>query len=84
MQQPRLLLVIASVLLAGCGTTGPNWFRPGPASYQQAAAERFDPYPENEAGPKVEGSRPREYQKAIPEVDRSRWTSGQTVFRGGR
>jgi hypothetical protein len=76
------MAAVACLWIGGCGAPG-YWYRPGPAAYLQAQAERFDPYPENEPGPRVEGSRPRDYQKPIPEVDRARWTSGQTVFHAG-
>jgi len=60
--------------VAGCrGLAGPQLAGPGTAAYQQARAERFDPYPENEPGPAVVGARPMEYQHALPEVERARW-----------
>ncbi|MDZ7617255.1 MAG: hypothetical protein U1E05_09635 [Patescibacteria group bacterium] len=74
----RTIAVVSACLLlvgiqAGCrGLAPPNIGYPGTASDQQARAEKFDPYPENEAGPAVEGGRPREYTKPIPEVDRAR------------
>jgi hypothetical protein len=34
--------------------------------HQQARAEVFEPYPENDAGPAVVGGRPREYQDPRP------------------
>ena len=75
-----VVVLIAAGASSGCySVPGPDWHQPGTANYQRAVAERFDPYPENETGPAVVGVRPRDYQKAIPEVDRSRWTSGQTV-----
>ena len=71
----RSLLLAVAVLATG--TTGcssvsrPNWFHPGPALVQQSRAEQFDPYPENEPGPRIVGSRPREYQKPVPEALRA-------------
>jgi hypothetical protein len=57
--------------LAGCSTLErPNWFHPGPAQYQQAQAEQFDPYPENDTGPAIVGARPLSYDKPGPEVSR--------------
>jgi len=54
---------------AGCrSTTPPNWLHPGPAEYQQSQAQRFDPYPQNEPGPKIMGGRPLEYDKPPAEV----------------
>jgi len=69
--------IVAAVLvagLAGCGVERPHLFHPGPAAYQQKKAERFDPYADNDIGPEVVGSRPRDYQKPIPETSRARWT----------
>lgn len=55
--------------LAGCRGAGrPNWFHPGPAEYQQSRAQLFDPYPENEPGPRIVGGRPMEYDKPPAEV----------------
>jgi hypothetical protein len=71
------LILTTTMLLAGvagCRSTGPSdWLHPGPAAYQQSQAERFDPYPENELGPPIVGSRPREYQKPPAEPTRARW-----------
>jgi hypothetical protein len=65
------------VVLTGCASTaGPSWFHPGSATTQQTRALRYDPYPENEPGPTIVGSRPREYQKPPPETSRARWFLG--------
>ncbi len=74
----RTIAVVSACLLqvgflAGCQNLArPNIGYPGAASYQQARAEVFDPYPENEPGPAIEGGRPLDYEKPIPEVDRAR------------
>ncbi len=68
-RQSVALAVILVVGISGCrGLVPPNWSHPGPAQYQQAQAERFDPYPENEPGPKIVGARPLEYEKPPAEV----------------
>jgi hypothetical protein len=73
-----------AVGLAGCaGLDRPNWSHPGSVTEQQTRAQRFDPYPENEPGPKITGARPREYEKPIPEVDRARWPQTSGVLRAG-
>ena len=36
-------------------------------------AVRFDPYPDNDIGPKVDGGRPPGYGQQLPETVRSRW-----------
>ncbi len=62
-----------ALAVAGCKTTEkPNWFNPGTAPEQKARAIVHDPYPENEPGPRIEGIRPREYDKPLSEVDRAR------------
>ena len=41
----------------------PNWGSPGTIRQQRELATQFDPYGDNEAGPKIEGGRPREYDR---------------------
>jgi len=63
--------------ISGCKSLAePNWLHPGSDPAQRCRALRYDPYPENDAGPAVVGSRPREYQKELPETSRSRWFLG--------
>ena len=69
-----LLILVA---LGGCrGIAGPNWMHPGTAAVQEKRALRYDPYPEKETGPSMEGTRPREYDAPPPETSRARWQSG--------
>jgi hypothetical protein len=80
MKGPLLVAVglLTLTVLGGCkGTAGPCWCHPGPAPTQQTRALRYDPYPENEAGPAMVGVRPREYQKPPPEASRARWEIGK-------
>ncbi|MEN6452374.1 MAG: hypothetical protein ABFC96_17940 [Thermoguttaceae bacterium] len=74
------LLALALPILvvpSGCCDTGrPDWTHPGSAEAQQKRALRYDPYPENEAGPALTGVRPREYDVPPPETSRARWTKG--------
>ncbi|MDY0169645.1 MAG: membrane or secreted protein [Thermoguttaceae bacterium] len=65
-------LILVGILPGCCGLAPPNLHYPGTAGYQQARAQVFDPYPENEPGPAIEGGRPLEYERPIPEVDRAR------------
>ncbi|MFZ5832648.1 MAG: hypothetical protein ACOY3P_21380 [Planctomycetota bacterium] len=75
------IVLLASLvsLLAGCADPSqsrmelPRLFGAGPERVQQAKAERFDPYPENEPGPAIEGARPPGYENPLPEVVRGRW-----------
>jgi len=66
----RVGIVICGCLIAaaGCSSTvaWPNWFNPGPANYQRAAADRFDPYPDSVIGPQVAGTRPRDFDEPRP------------------
>ena len=73
-----LRIIFPAILLAGVagcqGVAGPSLGSPGTAEEQRMRAQRFDPYPENEAGPPIEGARPREFQTPPAEVERSRWS----------
>ena len=71
MNRRAALWLLLAAGLSGC-LAPPNLHYPGPAEYQQARANVFDPYPESEPAPAVEGGRPREYAKPVPEVDRVR------------
>ena len=76
MKRISAVLLTATLAAAACGcrgVAGPKLYAPGNEEAQQARAERFDPYPENEPGPAVVGSRPMEYQNPPPEVQRARW-----------
>jgi len=66
-----LLFAIAS---AGCKTTAtPCWLHPGDTETQQKQALRYDPYPEPDTGPPVDGARPREYEVPPADPSRARW-----------
>lgn len=72
-----LLLLLSALLgvggIPGCaGLAGPNWRHPGTAQTQQLRALQFDPYPEGDLGPSVEGARPMEFQNPPPDIQRSR------------
>jgi hypothetical protein len=73
-----LLFVVASCAAVGCrGTAQPQLFGPGSAQQQQHQAQQFDPYPETDVGPSVEGGRPEGYTTPAPEATRgttNRWT----------
>jgi hypothetical protein len=40
---------------------------------EQRQAVQFDPYPDDDIGPKVDGGRPPGYGQQLPEAVRSRW-----------
>jgi hypothetical protein len=73
-----LLLVIGGV---GCGWNRSVAGRPGTLDQQRFAASMHDPYADNDAGPEIVGSRPREFAKPRPEPTRNRswweWMTGQ-------
>ena len=77
-----ILFVLAALACAtGCqGLAGPNWSSPGTAAEQRLRAQRFDPFPENEAGPPIDGARPRGFQTPPAEVKRSRWSPANWGF----
>lgn len=72
-----LSLALLVSITAGCNPSVglPTLFNPGPAGYQRQQAVQFDPFPDQDAGPKIEGGRPLDYNRQIPEVERSRFFS---------
>ena len=48
----------------------PQLYHPGSAGYQRANALQYDPYPLDDVAPPVAGTRPKEYDRPIPEVKR--------------
>ncbi len=76
MDRRWMLVLVVGLLteMAGCRSLArPNWGNPGPAALQQARAQQFDPYPENESGPEIVGARPMGYEKPTAEILRTRW-----------
>ena len=75
----RIVVVIGILLgalwvgVTGCATRRPNLVHPGPSLYQRYNATLHDPYPDNDAGPKVEGGRPMAFDKPLAEPVRNRW-----------
>ena len=67
-------LLVPLLLVLGCSPAvrKPRLIGPGPAQYQRAVAQDFDPYPLNDLGPEIVGGRPREFQKPLNELSRSR------------
>ncbi len=68
-----VVLVLVSPLVGCQGMRRPQWFNPGPIDYQRQQAQRFDPYPDQDVGPRMEGTRPPGYQQQGAEPTRARW-----------
>jgi len=69
MKPVRLIAVAFLVvgLLPGC-LAPPSIVHPGPEAYQQARAQKFDPYPDPNVGTPVAGTRPQDFQNPPAEV----------------
>jgi len=75
------LIALSAVLPAFSGCVAvPNLSHPGTEDHQQARAQVFEPYPENEPGPPVVGARPREYQDPRAEVLRVQPRIGEPIL----
>lgn len=82
-----LLIVVASLAAVGCSSAirYPKLRGPGPAGYQRANAEAFDPYPLPDLGPPIDGGRPREFGIPRNEVERAQdYSIVQAARRGQR
>jgi hypothetical protein len=88
MDRARQFVLLAALLsvVVGCQNSPffgtPRFLEPaGSEAYQQARAQRFDPYPETNVGPKVDGGRPEGYDAPPPEAARGRPESVQRYMR---
>jgi hypothetical protein len=67
-----MLLPLLAIGFAGCYSPyirTPNFVHPGTAAEQRADAERFDPYPDPDAGPPVLGGRPPGYTRPLTDTE---------------
>ena len=73
---------LAFVLLlgSGCVQLSPYTWYNSPPGYQERQIQRFDPYPDNDIGPEMEGVRPRDFAVPIAEPARARWLRGGASF----
>ncbi len=65
-----LITAMGTVSYAGCNirpTAGP----PGTIYHQRNRAVNYDPFPDQNAGPAIEGGRPLQYERPLPEVTKS-------------
>jgi hypothetical protein len=70
----RVLSASCLLVAAGCShLEPPTIFNPGDLQYQRARANRFDPFPDPDAGPDIPEARPREFSNPPPEASRARW-----------
>ena len=68
-----VMTVLVGAIAGGCSNlAGPNYCNPGPQRYQQTRATEYDPFPEPELGPEVEGARPREFQEPRTQISPER------------
>jgi hypothetical protein len=71
---PMVGLLVLVATSAGCRTTAtPSFAHPGGAEAQRKQAVRYDPYPDPNIGPSVDGARPRDYQQPMAEPASARW-----------
>jgi hypothetical protein len=71
----RMLLPLMTISIAGCYSPHirtPNFVHPGTAAEQRADAERFDPYPDPDAGPAVVGGRPPGFTRPLTDTEWAR------------
>ena len=54
--------------------SGPNSSPAALLQKERNQAVRYDPYPDNDIGPEIDGGRPRDYSQQLPETVRGRWT----------
>ncbi len=71
--QFRILGALTLLVVAGCGYSRPLIGPQGTIKQQQYDASVHDPYADEDLGPEVVGSRPRDFQKPFAEPVRSRW-----------
>lgn len=76
----RLLMLLLISITAGCNVPRVQWHNPGSTVDQRNSASLHDPYADNDAGPVVEGQRPRDFQKPFAEPKRSQQYSD--IIRG--
>jgi hypothetical protein len=68
-----LTVMTVTAVMSGCAQPRPLLAPPGTVQQQQYSASVHDPYADNDAGPDVVGSRPREFQRPLAEPVRNRW-----------
>jgi hypothetical protein len=67
-----LTLVLAACSAGGCAGRHVNWHFPGTIEQQRLRATIHDPYSDPDAGPAVDGGRPRDYIEPLPRPVRNR------------
>jgi hypothetical protein len=67
-----ILAAAACILGGGCAALPPKFSSPGTIEQQRLRATIHDPYPDPDAGPELDGNRPRDYAMPLPEAVRNR------------
>ncbi len=73
----RLFGVCAIILsLTGCYLR-PDFRAPGTKDFQRSRAVIYDPFPDSNAGPSIEGGRPLGYQRPLSDTSRVQMTTNR-------
>lgn len=84
LKQPWIVMMLMAAP-TGCGRIAPPYIlHPGTEAYQQARAERFDPYAEPQIGPdniNIDGIRPRGFERPASEPKRAQ-TNADAALQG--
>ena len=72
MRKLSLVLALFAMTASGCANQWPFWGSGGTVKTQQTRASYFDPYGDTNAGPAIDGGRPRGFQKPLSETERTR------------
>ncbi len=68
-----VFIAFLAVVATGCRVAGPQVVDARPPWLQRRQLQRFDPYPDENIGPEVEGGRPPDFGQQRSEAAQSRW-----------
>ena len=78
-----LLAALCVTSTAGCYLNRPNWCSPGTAGQQQNDARFYDPFPDPDIAPEIEGGRPMGFQEPRTDINPERrppqWRDGRWI-----
>ena len=69
----RISSLICLLFIPGCQLAPPQVVDLRPYWLQRRQVQRFDPYPDNDIAPSVEGGRPPDFGQQLNETQRARW-----------